>query len=227
MKRRLATALLGVVAAVTAAGAAAAGEVRVITAPGLPPPPRFDAAPERIAPPAPPTSTSPPAMRRLGPVVVEDGATVRSRRLRVRLVGVAAIERDETCRDQSDVEWPCGARALAGLRRMVRLRPVDCLLPQDARSGSFEGTCAFVAGGDLGEAFVASGWARAVPGGPYGDAEAAARREGRGAWGAAAPLVPAATSAATIPDDLPPDLTTAPLPGAVEVPTAPPTRLGR
>ncbi|MCE1234747.1 MAG: thermonuclease family protein [Hyphomicrobiales bacterium] len=225
MTRRWA-AILGVAAATAVCGAATGREVRVITAPGLTPPPRFEDAPERIAPPTPPVTTAPIVARRLGPVVVEDGAAVRSRRMRVRLAGVAAIERDETCRDPSDVEWPCGARALVGLRRMVRLRPVDCLLPQDARSGSFETTCAFVAGGDLGEAFVASGWARAAPGGPYAEAEATARRDGRGVWGVAPTLAPAATSGPPISDELPPDLTTAPLPGAAET-SAAPTPLGR
>lgn len=216
MKRRLATAIVAALSCATAA----AGEVRVITAPGLTPPPRFEDAPERIAPPTSPTTTAPAAMRRLGPVVVEEGTTIRARRMRVRLAGVVAIDREETCRDAADVEWRCGARALAGLRRTVRLRPVDCLLPQDARSGVFEGVCAFVAGGDLGEAFVASGWARAAPEGPYLDAEAAARRAGRGAWGAAPPIAAAAPSATTISDDLPPDLTTAPLGGAAETPPA-------
>lgn len=215
MKRRIATTIVAALSCATAAS----GEVRVITAPGLTPPPRFVDAPERVAPPTPPPTAAPVAMRRLGPVVVEDGTTIRARRMRVRLAGVVAIDREETCRDATDVEWRCGARALAGLRRMVRLRPVECLLPQDARSGVFDGVCAFVAGGDLGAAFVASGWARAAPEGPYGDAEAEARRATRGAWGAAPPVAAASPSATTISDDLPPDLTTAPLGGAAEAPS--------
>ena len=210
MTGRLLSAALAVAAILASAAPAPAGEVRVITAPGLTPAPSFETTPQRVERPRPVTPTAPIADRRLGPVVVESGERIRARRLAIRLPGVAAVGLDESCRDAAGVEWPCGRRALAGLRALLRLRPVTCPLPADARSGDFEASCAFGPGRDLGEAFVASGWARA-DGGTYAAAEEAAKRDGRGIWG------PAPTATAALPDvaapteTLPPDLTTAPL----------------
>lgn len=203
---------LGVGLAVAPAGA----EVRIITAPGVVAP-RFDAPPSRVAPP--PAPAKPPAPivdRRLGPVVVESGDRLRAGRLHIRLIGVASVAEDETCRDPAGVDWSCGRRSLAGLRMLTRLRPVVCRLPSDARAGTFETSCAPLAGGDLGAMFVASGWARAVPGGPYEVEEARAKADTRGVW-AAAPTpaeslpVPVVTGGT---EGVPPDLTTAPLSGA-------------
>lgn len=199
-----------------AAAAGEAGEVRVITAPGLTPPPRFETSPQRVEPPsAAPRPAGPIVERRIGPVVVEDAATLVARRLRIRLPGIAVSGAEETCRDTAGVEHPCGRRALAGLRALLRLRPVTCPLPADARAGLYEARCAFLSGGDVGEAFVASGWARAAADGPYAAAEAAARTAERGLWG---PLPsetePAATAIPEAGDFVPPpDVTTAPLPG--------------
>ncbi|NLH79240.1 MAG: thermonuclease family protein [Phyllobacteriaceae bacterium] len=219
--------------AATASGVAA--EVRVITAPGLTPAPTFEHAPERVERPRPPKPDAPIADRRLGPVVVESGERIGARRLTIHLPGVVAVGPDETCRDAAGTDWPCGRQATVGLRALVRLRPVACPLPSDARSGDYTAACSFGTGRDLGEAFVASGWARAEAGGPYEAAEAAAKHDGRGVWGAAPAPVAALPEAATAPTELPPDLTTAPLldGGGDVAATAPaltagtPMRLGR
>lgn len=201
---------LAVAAVLASAAPSPAGEVRVITAPGLTPAPTFETSPQRVERPRPVTPAAPIAERRLGPVVVESGERILAHRLAIRLPGVAAVGLDASCRDTAGVEWPCGRRALAGLRALLRLRPVTCPLPADARSGDWEAACAFGPGRDLGEAFVASGWARA-DGDTYAAAEAAAKRDGRGIWG------PAPTPGDALPDfaaptaTLPPDLTTAPL----------------
>jgi endonuclease YncB( thermonuclease family) len=204
-------------AAVLAASPAAA-EVRVIPAPGIAAP-RFPAPPERAA--APPAPVKPPAPivdRRLGPVVVESGERLRAGRLHIRLPGVAAVGADEVCRDADGVDWDCGRRALLGLRAALRLKPVVCPLPADARSGEVETTCLLLAGGEVGRLFVASGWARALADGPYVADETRARAEGRGIWAAAPAPAAAPAVAATAPpvgtDGLPPDVTTAPLGGA-------------
>lgn len=237
--RRLAASGL---ALLLAASAAEAGEVRIITAPGLTPPPRFETSPQRVETPA---ATPRPAAaivdRRLGPVVVEDAATLTARRLRIRLPGIAVSGAEETCHDAAGVEHPCGRRALSALRALLRLRPIVCPLPADARAGLYEARCAFLSGGDVGEAFVASGWARATADGPYAAAEAGARAAERGLWGPL-PGESEPTAAATPPavDFVPPpDVTTAPLPdgrdeaatstrsAAAPEPGGAPMRLGR
>jgi len=229
--------LLAVAAFLASTAPTPAGEVRVITAPGLTPAPTFETAPHRVERPPAPKPAAPIAERRLGPVVVESGERIRARRLTIRLPGVAAVDLDESCRDAAGVDWPCGRRALAGLRALVRLRPVTCPLPSDARGGDFEAACAFAPGRDLGEAFVASGWARAAPDGPYAAAEAGAKRAERGVWGAAPAPVAVLPDTAAPTEALPPDLTTAPLadggPATVRAEATPatdagaPMRLGR
>lgn len=203
-----------------AIGAAGAGEVRIITGPGVPVLPRPERPPERIEPPPRPVKPAAPIVERRQVMAVEDTATLTHERLRVRLAGVAAVARDETCRDAAGVEWPCGRRMLAGMRAFVRLRPVACPLPSDARAGDHRARCA-IGDVDLGERAVRAGWARAEAGGGLEAAEAEARREGRGLWG---PAPVAATGEPTVPADLgraaatgdgvPPDLTLAPLGGA-------------
>lgn len=203
------------------AATAEAGEVRIITAPGLTPGPRLEGTPQRIDPPKPVRPAAPIADRRLGPVVVEDGERLVVRRFRIRLPGVAAVPLDETCRDGDGVEWPCGRRALAGLRAILRLSPIVCPLPSDARGGAFDARCSLLSGADVGETFVASGWARATAEGPYGEAEARAKSAGRGVWGAAPAVPTAEPSAAAAPSGdigVPPDVTTGPLPGGVDEP---------
>ncbi len=212
---------------VLVAAAPGGAEVRIITGPGISPPPVLEGPPERVAPPKPPAEPPAPIVeRRLGPVVVESAAEIRAGRLRIRLPGVEAVARDEVCRDAKGEDWACGRRALAAARRLVRLRPVACLVPSDARRGTYDAACT-LAGEDLGRQFVAAGWARATAGGPLVAAETEAREAGRGVWGAA-PVVAALPDLPAPSDALPPDLTTAPLadgaatrPG--ETPATPPT----
>lgn len=211
--RTLVPALIAVVVLVPATPGRA--EVRIITGPGISPPPVLEGAPERVAPPKPPAEPPAPIVeRRLGPVVVESAAEIRAGRLRIRLAGVEAVARDEVCRDGNGEDWACGRRALAAVRRLVRLRPVACLLPSDARRGAYDAACT-LAGEDLGRQFVAAGWARATAGGPLVAAEADAKAAGRGLWGAA-PVVAPLPDLPAPSDALPPDLTTAPLADGAE-----------
>lgn len=205
-------------------GTQADAEVRIITAPGVVAP-RFDAPPSRVAPPSAPVKPAAPIVeRKLGPVVVESGEMLRAGRLHVRLPGVVTVAADEICRDAAGTDWACGRRALLGLRAVLRLKPVVCPLPADARSGEVEAICVLLAGGEVGRLFVTSGWARAAAEGPYADDEVKARAEGRGIWAVAPdPTIPSAAPAsagAGSADGVPPDVTTAPLGGA-EPRTAP------
>lgn len=193
---------------------ASASGVRTVTGPGIAPLPPAAAPPVRIEPPKPPPPPAAPIRpRRLMPVVMEDTATFTSGDLRVRLPGVAVIGPEETCRDKAGTVWPCGRRALAGVRAVVRGKAVDCPLPEKVRRGDFVADCA-VGGADLAERLVASGWARALDReGRLVEAERAAEQKGLGLH---APVAPQAVDMLPAPADRPPpDTTTAPL-GAVE-----------
>jgi endonuclease YncB( thermonuclease family) len=204
---RGATALLALLAATAQASA---GEVRIIGGPGITPPPRFEAPPQRIelpSKPKPPPGA--PVDRRMAPVVVESAEELRAGNIRLHLPGVAALPLDETCTDASGARWACGRRALLALRLLVRMKTVVCPIPPEARTGTFEGACRFLAGGDVAERFVASGWARAGDDGRFAEAEKQAREAGLGIWGAAPP--PAATAVYEWQGGVPPDPTSAPL----------------
>ena len=210
--RRLVAALLAAFVPAMV-GSAALAQVRVITGPGISPPPPTTGPLLRIEPPAPPPrSPAPIVQRRLVPVMAESAVEIRSGRIRVRLPGIEAVDPQALCRDDDGVEWRCGRRARAAVSAMLRLNAVACPLPSDARLGDFTLACT-LGRADLAERIVAAGWARATADGPYGEAEAAARRDRRGLWGRA----PGPLTETTRPTDtLPPDPTLAPLLGGGE-----------
>jgi endonuclease YncB( thermonuclease family) len=193
--------------------------VRAIDAPGVAAFPAGATPPVRIDPPAKPAP--PPAKvvtRRLMPVAMETTAEFSIGEIRVRLPGVAIVSADEICRDRAGVAWPCGRRALAGVRAVVRGRAVDCPLPEKVRRGSFVVDCT-LAGADLGERLIASGWARALDReGRLGEAERAAEAKGLGLHAAEAPNM---VDALPAPKEAPPDTTTAPLGAVAGSPGAP------
>jgi endonuclease YncB( thermonuclease family) len=200
--------------------ATAAGEpppVRTVSGPGITPLPPTEAPPERVAPPEKPKPPPPPIVtRRLGLVKMEDTAHFAVGAIRVRLPGVAVTGPEDVCRDRAGTEWPCGRRALAGVRAVVRGKAVDCPLPDKVRRGDFVTDCT-LAGADMAERIVASGWARALDReGRLGEAERQAEARGLGLHGAAMPI---GVDPFPDPGDLPPDQTTAPLAGAGTTPT--------
>lgn len=212
-----------ITASIVGAATTAGGEVRVITAPGVPVFAQPAQPPQRVAPPQRPSA--PPAQmvtRRFAPVVVEDAATLMAGGLRLIQPGVAPLGPDETCRDDAGVEWSCGRRMLSALRGFVRMRPVDCDVPKDARRGRFETACR-LGEADFGDVAIRQGWARALPDGPYGAAADEARRERRGLFGPAPTSVPVAPELVADPSSEPPaDTTLAPL-GGGETSAAAPT----
>ena len=199
---------------------AAAGGVRAVSAPGITPFPTSETPPIRIAPPKKPEPPPAPIRpRRLMPIVLETTAEFTAGDIRVRLPGVGVVAPDETCRDRAGTEWPCGRRALAGIRALVRGKAVECPLPDKVRRGSFVVDCT-IGGADLAERIVASGWARAL------DRESslteAERRAEANGLGLHAAVAPSLADALPMPAELPPDATTAPLGTAAGTATAAP-----
>lgn len=111
---------------------------------------------------------------------VHDGDTLRCGAERVRLYGVDA---PEVRRGATPAE-PFAYEARDELERLTRGR-VGCRFVERDRYGRFVGRCWSDATPDINAALIRSGFAteyRRYSKGAYAEAEAEARRAGRGAW---------------------------------------------
>jgi endonuclease YncB( thermonuclease family) len=151
-----------------------------------------DAPLRRVEPPAAPATAAatpstpdaeePARIRLLAQPVAVDAGTIAVGRGVIDLPGLTAPDLAQRCSSGS-IDWPCGIRARTELRAFLRGRSIRCVVPTD-----FEATQETIAtrctlgGRDIGEWLVRNGWAGAETGGPYGDAEAEAKRERRGLW---------------------------------------------
>ena len=115
---------------------------------------------------------------------VRDGDSFVLEGAGVRLAGLDAPERDQTCQDADGKEWPCGRVAERRLRDLLESRVTCTPLGWD-RYDRVLARCT-AAAIDIGGALVAEGLA--VSTGGYGAEEADARAAGRGLW--AGPFVP-------------------------------------
>lgn len=115
-------------------------------------------------------------------VRVVDGDTLRLGDRTLRLAAVDAPERGQTCTDQANRPFDCGAAAAEALSRLVNGRSVVCRVQGRDRFGRGLGTCT-AGGAELNAGMVSAGWALA-----YGDEplmtlrELEARVAGRGLW---------------------------------------------
>jgi endonuclease YncB( thermonuclease family) len=113
-----------------------------------------------------------------GAALVVDGDTLEMAGVRVRLRGIDAFERDQTCR-RNEADYACGAEASRALAELVRGGGVTCAGRTTDRWGRLLALCE-ARGRDLNAAMVASGWALAY--GDFDGEERAARLDRRGAW---------------------------------------------
>ncbi len=137
----------------------------------------------------------------------------------VQVDGIEIVPAEATC-DADGRSWPCGMRARAAFRAMLRGRAVTCDVATDADPANAVAPCR-VGKQDVGTWLVTNGWARALADGPYADAGKAAREQRKGIFGAppvtdAPPLPSAAAPAlpeplAVEPEPTPPDVPQAPL----------------
>jgi endonuclease YncB( thermonuclease family) len=115
-------------------------------------------------------------------VRVVDGETLRLGDRTVRLAGVQAPERGQSCADAAGRWFDCGAAAAEALSRLVNGRSVVCLVAGRDRFGRGLGLCS-AGGAELNAGLVTAGWALA--GADDADLlakEAEARRAARGLW---------------------------------------------
>jgi hypothetical protein len=129
--------------------------------------------------PLPPKRDEPEGGRLFRPLAVES-AVVEAMGRKVTIAGTRSVAADESCEFEGE-PWACGMRARTAFRMWLRGRALDCDLPPDA--GDEVATSCRLGKQDAGAWLVSNGWARAAPGGPYVEAEAAARAAGKGIFG--------------------------------------------
>lgn len=121
-------------------------------------------------------------------VTVVDGETLRLGDRTLRLKGLDAPERGETCHGAAGAGFDCAAASAAALARLVNGRSLACQI--EGRDGFGRGLGRCAAGGiDVNLELVSTGFAIAAPGsrGALVSAEAEARQAGRGLWSSGAP----------------------------------------
>jgi len=118
-----------------------------------------------------------------GHAEVSDGDTLRIGAVRIRLFGIDAPERRQTCDSGAKGSWNCGVAASERLAALIGYAVVTCAPRDRDRYGRLVAACR--AGGvDLGERLVAEGLARAYTrfGDDYARVEARAKTERVGLW---------------------------------------------
>ncbi len=120
-----------------------------------------------------------------GPVEVVDGDGLRLNGKAIRLHGIDAPEREQTCRDAHGSEWPCGTVATNRLAMLIRDNLVTCTEVDRDRYDRVVALCK-AAGVDLGGTMVAEGlaWAYLRYSDSYNTVEASARQQAIGIWAA-------------------------------------------
>lgn len=118
----------------------------------------------------------------VGAARVVDGDTLVVAERSIRLMGIDAPERGQSCTDAAGRGWDCGGFATAALERLAR-DGVRCSGTGNDRYGRLVARCS-AAGGDIGAALVEGGaaFAYARYSAEYLPAEARARDAGRGVW---------------------------------------------
>ncbi|OLP61448.1 hypothetical protein BJF93_00480 [Xaviernesmea oryzae] len=118
---------------------------------------------------------------RVGAVRVVDGDTVAFLKggARLRLAGIDAPEREQTCARPDDPSWGCGEDARAFLAQRVGTGPLHCAVSGKDRYGRLLGRCT-AGGASVNAAMVDAGLAVAY--GDYHAEEARARAAQRGIW---------------------------------------------
>ena len=102
-----------------------------------------------------------PAAGLSGPVTITDGDTVRFGDVKIRLIGMDALEARQTCKLDGE-RYPCGTRATEALREIIAGREVRCEHRGLDRYGRVLGDC--YAGEDsLSAEMVRAGWSFVDP----------------------------------------------------------------
>ena len=120
----------------------------------------------------------------LSDVRAVDGDTLHAGAERIRLVGIDAPEKAQTCRDARGQAYACGAAATERLAALVAIGQVSCASQGHDRYGRTLAVCATAEVDDVGRVLVREGLAVSYMDreSRYLADEAAAREQGRGLW---------------------------------------------
>lgn len=118
-----------------------------------------------------------------GTPLVLDGDTLDFNGMRVRLFGIDAFERDQSCTRGNGSRYPCGQAAREALVVAISHAPVRCERRDVDRYNRMVAVCR-TRNGDLSARVVEQGYALAYRqySHDYVNEEDAARRDQRGAW---------------------------------------------
>jgi endonuclease YncB( thermonuclease family) len=108
-----------------------------------------------------------------------DGDTLRIGETRIRLTGLDAVERDQSCTRADGTAWACGRDAGAYLGTLVDHATITCVTSGRDLYRRVLARCT-AGGNDLGEQMVRAGWAVAEL--DYALPLADARLHARGIW---------------------------------------------
>jgi endonuclease YncB( thermonuclease family) len=113
-----------------------------------------------------------------------DGDTLHAGSEHIRLVGIDAPEKQQTCRDARGQAYACGTAATERLAALVAIGRVSCAAQGHDRYGRTLAVCSTAEVDDVGRALVREGLAVSYMDrdGRYMTAETAARDEGLGLW---------------------------------------------
>jgi endonuclease YncB( thermonuclease family) len=120
----------------------------------------------------------PPQTTLAGRAEAVDGDTLRIGGTRIRLLGLDAVELDQTCTDAAGKDWPCGREARSFVAGLVE-GTTSCASDGRDQYRRVLARCQ-IEGADIGDQIVRAGWATADL--EYGLAVAEARLNGRGIW---------------------------------------------
>ncbi|HXD47116.1 MAG TPA: thermonuclease family protein [Pseudolabrys sp.] len=125
-----------------------------------------------------------PAPAVLTDVRAIDGDTLRAGAERIRLVGIDAPEKAQSCRDARGEAYACGLAAGERLAALVAQGPVACASHGRDRYGRTLATCSAGGVADIGRVMVREGYAVSFMDrdGRYLADESAARDQGLGLW---------------------------------------------
>lgn len=124
-----------------------------------------------------------PDARIIGFADVVDGDTLKIDGRRIRLFGIDAPERDQTCRDRTGREYPCGRRAEAALAGKIGTAVVSCDEKDIDQYGRIVAVC-YSTGEDLNGWMAGEGFGMAYRRYTtrYAWAESQAKAARRGIW---------------------------------------------
>ena len=119
-----------------------------------------------------------------GTVKVTDGDTIRIGDMRIRLWGIDAPERRQTCQGRNGDVYECGRDSAAVLTELTRGRQVECMERDRDRYGRIVAVCRAGAV-ELNAAMVRRGWAvgyKQFSKDHYSKEQAEAQHKGLGIW---------------------------------------------